>query len=301
MTPDWIDVFLQTVFTPSINGEIIHLSKVKTHALYLRWCKERKVTAYRRLSEFGAAIAKYGIVEAQVMVGNDIIDVYSTKVFALHPDNDWDFNIITKLNVFGYDPEPEGIVEPAKPFIINWVRANANAETFKIKPIRELVLRYVGDGKGWCDPYAGNNSPCEFTNDMNPACKATFHLEADAFCKQMPPGLNGVIIDPPYSRRQTKEHYNFLGMEPTQQDTQNWFYNRVMDAICDKVRPGGYAIVCGWNSAGLGKNRGFERIEMLVVCTGQYPRKDVFVTVEQKDLPEENHDTIVLVERKVVP
>ncbi len=38
--------------------------------------------------------------------------------------------------------------------------------TFTIKPIRELVGRYVKDGKGWIDPFAGENSPAEITNDL---------------------------------------------------------------------------------------------------------------------------------------
>ena len=29
--------------------------------------------------------------------------------------------------------------------------------TFTIPPIAELLARYVGDGKGWIDPFAGEN------------------------------------------------------------------------------------------------------------------------------------------------
>ena len=53
-----------------------------------------------------------------------------------------------------------------------------NKWTFQIPPIRDLVARYVGDGKGWIDPFAGMSSPAEFTNDLNPAMPAQCHLDA---------------------------------------------------------------------------------------------------------------------------
>jgi len=52
--------------------------------------------------------------------------------------------------------------------IINRVWAMPNKWTFTIKPIAELLARYVGDGKGWVDPFAGKNSPAELCNDLNP-------------------------------------------------------------------------------------------------------------------------------------
>ena len=40
--------------------------------------------------------------------------------------------------------------------------------TFQIKPIKELLKKYVkDDGKGWIDPFAGKNSPAEITNDLD--------------------------------------------------------------------------------------------------------------------------------------
>jgi hypothetical protein len=60
--------------------------------------------------------------------------------------------------------------------------AMPSAWTFTILPIKKLLDRYVGNGKGWVDPFAGNNSPAEITNDMNPERKATHHMEATEFC-----------------------------------------------------------------------------------------------------------------------
>lgn len=183
---------------------------------------------------------------------------------------------------------------------ISRARANPCAWTFTIKPIKEIVERYVGDGKGWVDPFAGRNSPAEFTNDHDPESPARWHLDAEEWCREMAvgglsvndyqepipvwatPPFAGVIFDPPYSYRQITEHYKRLGMKATQLDTSANFYNRVMNAICDAIKPGGYAISCGWNSSGFGKNRGFELVEVLLVNHGMSHHNDTIVVVERK-------------------
>ena len=48
---------------------------------------------------------------------------------------------------------------------INRVWAMPNKWTFKIKPIEDLLFRY-NVNSGWVDPFAGMNSPAEFTNDI---------------------------------------------------------------------------------------------------------------------------------------
>ncbi len=165
--------------------------------------------------------------------------------------------------------------------IINRVWAMPNKWTFTIKPIAELLARYVGDGKGWIDPFAGETSPAEFTNDLNPEANATFHLLAEDFCKEIKGTFKGVIFDPPYSYRQISECYKGVGLKASQLDTSNRFYNSVKNAICDKVISGGLAISCGWSSNGFGKNRGFEIIEILLIAHGEH-HNDTIVTVERK-------------------
>jgi hypothetical protein len=169
------------------------------------------------------------------------------------------------------------------------VRAAPSAHTFTIKPIRELVVRYVGNGEGWVDPFAGDNSPAEFTNDHNPDKKARWHMEAEAFCKMMVmlshntgKKFKGGLVDPPYSFRQITEHYQLTeGRKAHPIETTSNFYNKVMNAICDAIEPGGYAISCGWNSNGFGPNSGFEVVEILLVAHGQH-HNDTIVTVERK-------------------
>ena len=64
--------------------------------------------------------------------------------------------------------------------------AMPNKWTFTIKPIKELLKQYVGNGKGWVDPFAGKYSPAEITNDLNPGMPSSFHLRANDFLDQLP-------------------------------------------------------------------------------------------------------------------
>jgi len=153
--------------------------------------------------------------------------------------------------------------------------------TFQIKPIRELLARYVGDGKRWADPFAGTSTIAEYRNDLNPEQPTEHHLEAAAFAALLPDGLCGVLFDPPYSYRQVSEHYRHLKRKATKLDTSYNFYRRVQNALAPKIAPGGLAITFGWNTNGFGVGLGFEKIEILLVGHGLH-HNDTLCTVERK-------------------
>lgn len=169
------------------------------------------------------------------------------------------------------------------------VFAMPSMHTFTIKPIRELLSRYVGeDGllskrNGlWIDPFSGENSPAQETNDHNPVKPTKYHMEAIDFVNMFDDNsIDGVLFDPPYSYRQVSEHYKVLGKKATQIDTSTNFYNRVLDPVSKKLKVGGYCISFGWNSNGAGKCRGFEIVEILMVAHGGH-HNDTLVTVERK-------------------
>jgi hypothetical protein len=164
---------------------------------------------------------------------------------------------------------------------INRIWAMPNKWTFEIAPIKQLLNRYVGDGKGWVDPFAGFNSPAEYTNDLNPKANAKSHIEAIDFAKSIQiTNLKGVIFDPPYSLEQIKRSYDSLQIELPYWQTLTQFSN-VKDVLASKIELNGYAICCGWNSNGFGKTRGFEIIEILLVAHGGH-HLDTIVTVERK-------------------
>ncbi len=166
--------------------------------------------------------------------------------------------------------------------IINRVWAMPNKWTFQIKPIAELLARYVDDGKGWIDPFAGMYSPAEFTNDLNPEAKAKYHLDALDFLKQLKGEYKGVLFDPPYSPRQVKESYNSVGRHMEQNDALlGYKRGQYKSLISPLILPNGVAISCGWNTVGMGKRLGFKITEILLVCHGS-DHNDTIVTVERK-------------------
>lgn len=158
--------------------------------------------------------------------------------------------------------------------------AMPSKHTFLIKPIAELIARYVGNGINWVDPFAGENSPAECTNDLNPDKKTLFHRHAKEFAEVIAGGYDGVLFDPPYSLRQLKECYDEIDIKMFKDDSQR-FPQNVKEIIAPKIKLGGIAISFGWNSQGFGKNLGFEIIEILMVAHGR-SHNDTIVTVERK-------------------
>jgi hypothetical protein len=158
-----------------------------------------------------------------------------------------------------------------------------NRWTFQIPPIADLLTRYVGDGKGWIDPFAGMTSPAEITNDINPETPVKYHLEATEFCRHLEDDwASGVLFDPPYSLEQCKRVYENVGRKFTMRDGQicgRW--TEIKDILSRKIKIYSYVICFGWNSEGFGKGRGFELEEILLVAHGS-GHNDTIVTVERK-------------------
>jgi hypothetical protein len=152
--------------------------------------------------------------------------------------------------------------------------------TFTIKPIKRLLARYVGDGIGWIDPFAGDNSIAEITNDLNPNKPTTYHFHAKEFVNILDEKYNGILFDPPYSLTQVKQCYNSIGAELFSEDYK-YFFGNIKTIIAPKIKLGGYAICFGWNSNGFDKKRGFIPIEILLVSHGRN-HNDTIVTVERK-------------------
>jgi hypothetical protein len=171
--------------------------------------------------------------------------------------------------------------------IINRVWAMPNKWTFKIIPIKELVNRYVGDGKGWIDPFAGMTSPAEITNDLNPENPAKYHMDAFDFVDILDGEYNGCLFDPPYSLSAVSMFYKGIGLKShLGVDDPTASFAIVKNKIAKLIQINGLVIYCGWNSNAFGKKRGFEIIEILLVAHGG-GHNDTIVTVERKILNQE--------------
>ena len=174
-------------------------------------------------------------------------------------------------------PPTQYVVPKGQELIMTRRQAQPSAATFTIKPIRELLDKYCV-GKGWIDPFAGNTSPAEFQNDCDPTTRPPCHLEALDFILGFEGQIVGALFDPPYSMRQIEDHYKKCKQFSM---NTNRHLSDVKQALAKLLPIGGIAITFGWNSNGLGRSNGCEKVEVLLVAHGG-PRHDTICTVERK-------------------
>lgn len=159
--------------------------------------------------------------------------------------------------------------------------AMPSRHTFSIKPIEEFVKQYLNKSAISIDPFCGNKRWACYNNDL-----ASDNMDAQLFCEHlnaMRVRVDLALFDPPYSPRQISECYKSIGLEVGMKETQNsLLYKRVRDALDPLIIKGGIVLSFGWNSAGMGKSRGYEIIEILMVAHGGG-----------------HNDTICLAERKL--
>ena len=157
-----------------------------------------------------------------------------------------------------------------------------NKNTFNIKPINELIHRYLKEDMLVVDPFANANKLATITNDLDPQYDTDYHLDALDFLKQIEDNsVDLVLYDPPYSQRQVSESYRKLDMSVNMETTQNSYWTKQKREITRIVKQGGYVISCAWNSGGIGKKYGFEIEEILLVAHGSW-HNDTITTVERK-------------------
>ncbi len=83
-----------------------------------------------------------------------------------------------------------------------------NKNTFDIKPIRELIDKYIKDKELIIDPFANKNKIATITNDLDPQYNTDYNLDALDFLKLFNDiSVDMVLYDPPYSPRQISECY----------------------------------------------------------------------------------------------
>jgi hypothetical protein len=168
--------------------------------------------------------------------------------------------------------------------IISRVWEMPNSNTFKIKCINKLIHKYyrVDLRCESIDPFANKSRLAGITNDLNPIYGCDYSMDAVEFLKIFKNNsIDFVFYDPPYSLRQVSECYKNVGIAVTTETTQSSWRTKHINEISRIVKPDGIAMCFGWNSSGIGKKRGFELIEILLVAHGG-SHNDTIVTVERK-------------------
>lgn len=164
---------------------------------------------------------------------------------------------------------------------INRIWAMPNSLTFQIKPIKELIERYIQPDMIIVDPFANNSKYGTITNDLNPEMNTTHHMDALEFLKSLPDNSADLVLyDPPYSISQAAEMYKSYGKDKLEIHVSNMAYwAKCKDHVSRILKPTGVCIICGWSSNGLGLSRGYEMTEILLVPHGG-SKNDTIVTVE---------------------
>lgn len=158
-----------------------------------------------------------------------------------------------------------------------------SGNTFSIPPIREIVERVTFSAEIVVDPFANTSQYGTIRNDLNPDMPTQYHMDALAFLNGLQDGMADVVLfDPPYSITQAAQLYASYGKDKLQTSVSNMAYwSQVKDQIARITKPRGVVVSCGWSSGGIGRRRGFDLDEVLLVSHGG-GRNDTIVTVESK-------------------
>lgn len=134
--------------------------------------------------------------------------------------------------------------------------AMPNSKTFKIKPIKELISKYINETNIVIDPFANEHSieqelKCKkyISNDLDKNFKTDYSMEAQDFMKLFKDNsVDVVLFDPPYSGRQVSECYKKLNKTVTMSDTNAGYFTKFKKEISRILKKGGICISCGWNT-----------------------------------------------------
>jgi hypothetical protein len=165
--------------------------------------------------------------------------------------------------------------------------AMPSADTFDVPPIGEFVKSYLRNSKISVDPFARNKRWATYTNDLNPETAAEYHMPAIDFLKMLVErGIQAdlIIFDPPYSTQQIKEVYAGIGLPVSNSFEFNstiGHWSEEKDLCYQLLSPAGVFLHFGWHSNGMGKGRGVEIIELLLVAHGRV-HNDTICTAERK-------------------
>lgn len=154
--------------------------------------------------------------------------------------------------------------------------------TFRMKTCQKVFSKYVMDGELWVDPFAGVCSPAFLRNDIEGDAggrDTTHQMDGLEFLQSLDTAsVQGVLFDPPYSTEQCLRKYTpkFKGTAGRAE-----YWGKCKDEISRIVEPYGKTISFGWDSMGVGKKRGFEIIEIVLICHGACHR-DTIITIDVK-------------------
>jgi len=138
------------------------------------------------------------------------------------------------------------------------------------------ILKQEMTNSVWLDPMAGYNSPAQVCNDLDPNTPAQYHEDALLFLKRQPDEYyDGVIFDPPYTPKQSREYY-------AERIPPKSFYKYLIDCkreIARIIKPGGKYIQFWYTVMGLW---GYKTTRVVLICQLAPGRPDIICVVQRK-------------------
>lgn len=108
--------------------------------------------------------------------------------------------------------------------IFNRVWNMPNKNTFDIKCVKELIMKYFKEEYLSIDLFANKSRIAKITNDINPEMETDYNLDALDFCKIFEDdSVDFVLYDPPFTSRQVSECYKRMGRTFNMETTQASF------------------------------------------------------------------------------
>ena len=108
----------------------------------------------------------------------------------------------------------------------------------------------------------------DVSNENNPDCVA----DAFEFVTTTSMKFDTVVLDPPYNLRKSREKYG----------ENRWIgaFTKIKDHLVSILNPGATVVILGYDTVGMSKSRGFEKVAVCVVChNGDH--NDTLVVVER--------------------
>ena len=167
----------------------------------------------------------------------------------------------------------KSVVQPAGGIEMKMRRvwAMPNSETFSIKPVRAFIDEHLAGRDVVVDPFARNAQIASITNDLNPETSAQYHMDSVSFLEMLARRnlrADAILFDPPYSPRQIKECYDGIGMKMGALEAMRTNWTPERNLIAKILKLDGIVLSFNWNSNGMGKQRGFHIINLLLVAHG---------------------------------
>ena len=113
----------------------------------------------------------------------------------------------------------------------------------------------------------------EFRVDIDNEFKPDYLGDAYEFVTTTDMKFDTIVLDPPYNLRKAREKYGgkYIGS-----------FTKIKNELSRILNPNGITVIYGYDSVGMSKSRGFEKIALCLVChNGDH--NDTIVVAERKN------------------